>query len=968
MRSLVKFVLVFICLAAWTGPSWATFERLNEPNPEDPMDVHIYRLENGLTVYLTALRDAPRFYAEIAVRAGSKQDPAESTGLAHYLEHLLFKGTTRLGTLDYENEAMYLNQIEGLYEKHFQETDPAKRAELYGEINAAAVKAAEYAIPNEMDRLYKAMGGQGVNAHTWHEETVYKVDLPANRMAQWAALESERFREPVFRLFQTELETVYEEMNRAQDNKQRIIMEAVDNLLYKQHPYGQQPTLGKVEHLKNPSLKNIGSYYKTYYVPNNMAIFISGDINIDETMRAIDTRFSEWVPKELPEPKTWEEAPLNGREFVEVSYEGEEYVLLAYRTPGQNDDDAEALQLVDMILDNQTAGLINLNLNQNQRVRSAGSYPMQLNDYGTQYLYGVPKEGQSLEEVEQLLRDQLELIKQGKFDDWILTAIVNDFRKREKSGLEDNSSRVSEMRRSWLAFRDWDDAVERINRMAKLTKDDVVRVANKYFGDNYVAGYRRDAPHTVPNIEKPALAKLEINANRESDFAKQILSLPYTEIEPTFIVPGKDYEKDEKDNGRTLYYAPNPVNDVFTFAITVDFGRHEDNTISTAAMLLDKSGAGDLSSEDLKKEWYKIGTDFGIAAGDNETTITLSGLDENFDASLALLQKLMTTPTTDAETLETLKGIILAQREDAKKQAESISGALVQYNRFGDESIYLRLLPKEELMALTVEDLQGVIKNLLHFKHTVSYTGSIPKKKVDRLLKKYLPAERDLKDPPPFRYLKARVPDQQEIYFFEKDDAQATIRLEFGSMDYDEDYQTAIQLYNNYFGGGMAGIVFQELREARALAYVAGARYATGYRKGDQNLMIGVIQTQADKTIEATNAFIDLLDNLPESKQRFGVAHEALLNRYRTGKTGFREVIGSVRSWERLGLQVDPREGRYKRAQTADINTILDFHAEFIKNKTKLISVLGDGDKIGLENLQAIAPIRTITLKDIFVD
>jgi predicted Zn-dependent peptidase len=968
MRLLLPFVLLSFCLAVCGTPAWAAYERLNETNPEDPMDVHIYRLENGLTVYLTALPEAPRFYAEIAVRAGSKQDPAESTGLAHYLEHLLFKGTSVFGTLDYEKEKVLLDEIEDLYEKHFHETDPQKRADLYAKINEASVKAAEYAVPNEMDRLYKAMGGQGVNAHTWHEETVYKVDLPANRVQQWAALESERFREPVFRLFQTELETVYEEMNRALDNKQRIIMRAVDDVLYPTHPYGQQPTLGKVDHLKNPSLRNIGTYFETYYVPNNMAIFISGDINVDETIATIDKYFSGWEPKDLPEPQTWDEKPLDGRKQVKVTYEGEEYVLLAFRTAGQNDEDAEALQLLDMILDNQTAGLINLNLNQQQRVRSAGSYPMQLNDYGTQYLYGIPKEGQTLQEVEQLLLDQIEHIKNGEFEDWILPAIINDFRKREKSGLEDNYSRVSEMRKSWLAFQDWDYATERLDRLAALTKEDVVRVANKYFGDAYVAGYREDAPHVVPDIEKPELAKLEINANRESDFAKKILSMPYDPIEPTFVNPETDYVKDEKDSGRTLYYSPNPVNDVFTFSFTVDFGRHEDNTISTATMLLDKSGAGDLGPEDLKKEWYKLGTDFGIATGDNETTLTLSGLDENFDESLELLQKVLTEPSATDETLATLKQIILAQREDAKKQADSITGALVQYNRYGDDSIYLRMLPQDELMALTVDELLAVIKKLPSYKHTISYTGSLPKKKVDRILKKYLPAEEDLEDPPPYRYLTVREPENQEIYFIDKDVAQATIRLEFGSMDYDEDYNTAIQLYNNYFAGGMAGIVFQELREARALAYVAGARYITGYRKGDQNLMVGLIQTQADKTIEATKAFIDLLDNLPESDQRFAVARESLLNRYRTGKIGFREVIGAVRSWERLGLDVDPRKARYEEARQADLEKILAFHKEYLKDRTKLISVVGDGEKIDLTGLGDVAEIKTIAIDDIFVD
>ena len=155
-------------------------------------------------------------------------------------------------------------------------------------------------------------------------------------------------------------------------------------------------------------------FYHTYYVPNNMAIHISGDIDSEETIGIIDEYFSRWQSKELPEAKTWEEDPLQGAERVTVKYQGEEYALLAFRTAGRNHRDAEALRLLDMILDNATAGLINLNLNQGQKVREAGSYPYLDNDYGAQYLWGIPKDGQSLEEVEGLLLEQIELIRKGR--------------------------------------------------------------------------------------------------------------------------------------------------------------------------------------------------------------------------------------------------------------------------------------------------------------------------------------------------------------------------------------------------------------------------------------------------------------------------------------------------------------------------------------------------------------------------
>ena len=932
------------------------------------MATQVFRLDNGLTVHITENHESPRFYAEIAVRAGGKNDPSETTGLAHYFEHLMFKGTPRMGTLDYAQEKPHLDRIVELYEQHFREQDPEKRAALYQEIDAENVKAAEFAVPNEMDRVYNAMGGADVNAHTGTEETVYKVSLPKNRLRQWAAIESDRFSEPVFRLFPTELETVYEEKNRSLDNKHRVIFEAVDAVLYKHHPYGQQTILGTVEDLKNPSILNIQRFFETWYVPGNMAISISGDVDAEETIAVIDEYFSKLPSGKVPKAKKWKEEPLKGREYVEVNYEGEEYVLLAFRTAPRGSKDTEELMLLDMILDNATAGLINLNLNQQQRVRQAGSFPQLQNDYGAQYLYGVPKDGQTLEEVEQLLLDQVELIKKGEFEDWILPAIINDFKKREKGGLESNSARASALSEAFIAHEPWEHAVESIPRLEKVTKKDIVRVAKKYFSGGYVAGYRKDAPHDVPDVEKPALTKVEIDPSRQSAFAAEIMSMPAPPIAPEFIEAGRDYQELPDPKGTEFYYVPNTINDIFTFSVSVDFGSLQDNTIAAAILLLEKSGTERLSPEDLKKEWYRLGTDFSMGAGDNQTTISMSGLDENFEASVALMMEVLMKPAVDEATLEQLKEIILAEREDAKKQAPAIASAVVNYNRYGQESRFLRMLPTAELKALTVDQLHGITRGLLGFKHTIAYTGSLPMEKVQAVMAKCHPVAETLADPPAYRVLPVRDPAATEIYFFDKEAAQTQVRIEFGAGAFDEALTPAEQLYNEYFAGGMAGIVFQELREARGLAYVAGARYFRGYRAEEPNLMVGVIQTQPDKTIEALDAFVDLLDRLPESPERFEFARQSILNQYRTGKIGFRGIIGAVRDWERFHLVPDPRQTRFEALQTLGMDAMLGFNRDRVAGRPKLISVVGDAKKMDMDALKKLGPVRELSLKDIFVD
>ncbi len=945
------------------------YRQINTPNAADALNTHIFELDNGLQVYLTENHEEPRFYAEIAVKAGSKNDPADATGLAHYLEHLLFKGNQTLGTLDYAAEKPYLDQITALYERHFNETDPAARAAIYAEINQVSQQAAQYAIPNEIDKLYNGMGASNLNAHTWHEETVYKVGLPSNRLQQWATIESSRFIDPVFRLFHTELETVYEEKNQSDDNRDRVSYYALGELLYKKHPYGQQSTIGDAEHLKNPSLIYIQNYFNTYYVPNNMGIFISGDIDIDETIAVISAQFGKWERRDVPQVGPWVEDPIQGAERVTVSYRGEEEVQIAFRTVSNTHPDKESLMLVDMILDNSTAGLINLNLNQAQAVQMAGSSPEFLNDYGSQRLWGIPKPGQTLAEVEQLLLDQIEHVKAGEFEDWIIPAIVNDFKKSQKGALESNTARVTTMRGAFQAGDDWDHYVAEMARLEQITKQDIIDVANRYFGANYVAVHRIDEQHDIPLVEKPQIDPVSIDPSRQSQFAASIMAMPYVEIEPTYVDPNEDYEVVDFAPDVQLYYSPNPLNDLFSFSINVEVGTEENDRLGLATALLEKSGAGAVSATDLQKEWYRLGSEFGVGAGANESSIGISGLDEQFEPTLDLMLQLVRNPTADEATLEELKAIILKSREDQKQDPAAISQALYMYNRYGEDSPMLQSLTTAEVQAATIPELQTLIGDLLHYKHTLSYTGSLPLDSLMASLSERYVVPADLKDTPPYRFRTTRVVNENEVYVVDQETAQAQVRIEFPDGTYDESLVVPSSLYNTYFGTSMSSVVFQELREARALAYSAQAQYSQGGRLDAENVAVGAIGSQNDKTVEALAAFLDLFDNMPVSADRFNEAKSSLENRYRTSTVGFRQVIGSVRSWERLGLQgSDPRAARFAQLQSAELDDMLNFQRQNIAGKPKLISVVGDLDRIGADALNQFGKVTQLQVDDIFVE
>jgi predicted Zn-dependent peptidase len=263
----------------------------------DPLNARVYTLSNGLKVYLSVYKGEPRIQTYIAVKAGSKNDPADATGLAHYLEHMLFKGTDKFGTKEFSKEIVEVNKIEALYEVYRKTKDEAKRKKIYHEIDSISGVAATFAIANEYDKMTAAMGCRGTNAFTSVEQTVYVNDIPSNQLENWLTMEAERFRKPILRLFHTELEAVYEEKNRSLDSDENQAYESLMSSLFVNHNYGKQTTIGTIDHLKNPSMTEINKYFYKNYVPNNMAICMSGDFDPDKTIKIIEEKFGKMASK-----------------------------------------------------------------------------------------------------------------------------------------------------------------------------------------------------------------------------------------------------------------------------------------------------------------------------------------------------------------------------------------------------------------------------------------------------------------------------------------------------------------------------------------------------------------------------------------------------------------------------------------------------------------------------------------------
>ncbi|MCE1273260.1 MAG: insulinase family protein [Chlorobiales bacterium] len=934
----------------------------------DSLHTRIYRLKNGLTVFMSPYHDEPRIYTSIAVRAGSKNDPAETTGLAHYLEHMLFKGTDSIGSLDYEKEHVELEKIIELYEKYRTTTDPERRAAIYRDIDSISNVAAQYTVPNEYDKLLNSIGARGTNAYTWVEQTVYINDIPSNELDRWLTIEAERFRNPVMRLFHTELETVYEEKNMTMDSDSRKLWEELYSGLFRKHTYGTQTTIGKAEHLKKPSIRNVMNYYREYYVPNNMAICISGDFNPDEAIAMIDRKFSALPAKEVPEFHPPVEEPITKPVVKTVTGPEAEELVIGFRFGGVNSADADLLTIVDKILFNQTAGLIDLNLNQQQKVLDAGSMPVMMKDYSTHILSAKPREGQSLDDVRKLLLDQLEQLKEGKFPDWLIAAVINDLKLEELKLYESNRGRAEAYVDAFIWGMDWNSHVHRFERLEKITKQDVIEFARKHYGDNYVAVYKKNGKRkSEAKIQKPQITPIKVNRDRSSVFAEELLSKKTADVKPSFVDFRKDIAYYDVRPDIRLHYVPNRENDLYSLYFIFDTGLNQSRKIDTALDYLSYLGTSKLTPAEFSQELYKLGAGFSVFTSEDYVYLKLTGLRENFPKALALLDELLDDAKPDAGALEKLKDGIRKERADDKLSKRKILfEAMVNYGKYGPKSPFTNVLSDKEIEQLQPQELLDEIRNLMGFRHRVLYYG--PEKAEDLLtglngMKHFGQEFRPVNEAQPFKELDT---DKNQVYVVDYDMNQAEIIMLSRGEAYEPAKVPLITLFNEYYGGGMSSVVFQEMREAKALAYSVFSVYRMPKDKSRHNYVFSYIGTQADKLPEALQGFEGLMRKLPESPELFASAKAGIEQKIRTEHLTRSEILFAWEEARRLGLDYDIRKDVYEKTPSMTFRDIEQFHASRFRDKKQLMLVLGKKNDLDLETLGKYGEVKFLTLEELF--
>ena len=935
----------------------------------DPMQTRIYTLPNGLKVYMSVNKETPRIQTYIAVRVGGKNDPAETTGLAHYFEHLMFKGTPSFGTSDYAAEKPMLDEIEQLFETYRQTEDEAERAAIYHRIDSISYEASKISIPNEYDKLMAAIGANGTNAFTSQDMTVYVEDIPSNEVENWAKIEADRFRNPVIRGFHTELETIYEEKNMSLTRDARKVWEALDAALFPHHPYGTQTVLGTQEHLKNPSITNVRNYHKTYYVPNNMAICLSGDLNPDEVIATIDKYFGDMMPNEnLPKLEFQPEEPITEPVVREVYGLEAANVMIGWRLPGNSTDPNDVAQIASAILNNGQAGLIDLDLNQQQKVLGAyGGYSGQP-DYSTFLVGGSPKAGQSLEEVRDLLLAEVAKLRAGDFDEKLIEASINNFKLYQMKAYEDNASRADMYVQSFISGTDWADEVAQLDRMAKITKQDIVDWANEYLGEkSYAIVYKREGEdRNVQKIAAPKITPIVTNRDKQSAFLTEIQQSKVTPIEPVFVDYQKDMTQFDVREGIHVLYKKNELNDIFTLNYIFDTGTENDPSLSLAFDYMSYLGTEAMSAEQIASEMYDIACSFSMYAGSNQCSISISGLSENMPRAMEIVEGLISGAVADEEILENLKQDMIKERADAKLNQARNFGALQRYLYYGEDYIKRTTLTNDALAALGSEQLITAVQALMGKQHEVLYYGPKSEEEVKQLIAENHKAADELA-PLEKNYPKKQLTDQSSVILAQYD-ANQLYYLQFSNRGeaFDVKNDPAITLYNEYFGGSMNSICFQEMREARGLAYTAQAWLASPSFAGDSYSYTAFIATQNDKMQTAIEAFDEIINQMPESEAAFQIAKDAIISRLRTDRTTGADVLNSYIQLRRLGLSEDRDRQIFEKVQTMTLEDVKATQQQWVKDRPYTYGILGDIKNLDLNFLKTLGPIRTVSQEEIF--
>lgn len=935
------------------------------------LKVKEYRLENGLTVWLNEDHSQPKVFGAVVVKAGAKDCP--DTGIAHYFEHMMFKGTDRIGTLDYESEKVLLDSIAMKYDELAMTEDTVARARLQKEINELSIRSSEYVIPNEFNRLINRFGGSGLNAATSYDATIYFNTFSPQYMVQWAEINSERLINPVFRLFQSELETVYEEKNMYGDFIGGQVMDTLMARYFGPHPYAY-PIIGSTKNLKNPRLTEMHKFFEDYYVASNMALILSGDFDAQQVMPILEKAFSRIRSGNAPKQEKVMLPPFNGRETMKVKFPIPfiKAMGLGFRGVSANHEDQVALNIAVNLLNNSNGTGYLDKLMVEHKLMGALAINESMNEAGILAVAIMPKLLiQSYSSAEKMVWDEINRVKNGDFSDEMFNSLKLEQKRQYASSLENIDSRATIMMNLFSQGKSWNDYLNEVARIESITKEDVVRVAQKYFSNNYLCVTKSTGKYPKDNLPKPAFSPVvPRNADASSSYAKQLEKIPEQQVAPRII----DFEKDVKTSKLTplvtLYTTPNPLNDIFTLNISYGIGALEQPELMQLTNYLQLLGTESLSFEQFRSRLQSIGSTLAFDVTPDAFVMKVTGFDNHIDETMELVGDFIRHAKADDKKLRQIVDDAKVSEKAFFKSGDNVASALLEQVKYGDQSRYLRKLSLSQIKKLKGKDMLAIYDKVRSVQCDLHYCGTLPVEKVIGTIRQHLPLERTTvaSNSPYYRELKQY--DRPTVFFIDMSDMAQSIVYGYVKGDPVDDKASrhASRLFSVYFGGDMSSLMFQEIREFRSFAYRTSGRYQlpNHAHKGTAGSFTAMLSTQSDKTLDALGVLDSLIREMPLKPERMEAVKQTLVNRINNDYPPFRNLSEKVASTRMEGFDRDPAEEFLRDIATMDMQDISRFYREQISGRPVVYVIAGNRKHIDMKKLAKYGTIIKVKKKDIY--
>lgn len=934
------------------------------------LEVKELKLSNGMTVWLNEDHSQPKVFGAVVVKAGAKDCP--NTGIAHYFEHIMFKGTDRIGTTGYAAEKPWLDSISAQYDLLSQTKDETTRTRIQKHINELSIKAADYIIPNEYSRLISKYGGSSLNAGTGQDLTYYHNSFLPQFMEQWCWLNSERLMTPVFRGFQGELENVYEEKNRAADDMGDV-QDKIFKAVFKTQPYAY-PVLGSTENLKNPRLSDMTAFFKKYYVASNMGLILCGDIRPDAALvTLLEKTFGRVqtgpVPERRKSPMPAIEAGDRQQIKLPIPLIGAE--ALVFKAPTEYEADANALDLANMLLYNGKAGLLD-SLTNEHKVLVSAAMTAGLDDAAGSAIIVIPNLFGKMKKAEGRVLEQVQQVMDGNFSEEQVEILKQQMLMDAQRELETISSRSQRMVMTFSKGRSWQDVLDKIEGIRRLTKADVVAAARKYYGGNYITLSKKYGTPQKETLKQPGYKPVSPkNLDAKSAFALQLEQIPVKDMAVRTVDFGQDIEIKPLNNHVTLYYKDNPVNDVFTFTLRYKDGELHTPALSVLGSCLSQLGTDSLNRQQLGQAWQRIGATMEVVPGDVTFSINLTGPDKQLVPALRLLAHFLRSAKGDQKALKDAKDEDRIDRKSFGKQKDDVLRPAIHRIAYGERSSYLKQLSRKEVKALKNEDLMALFRELQQYDCELFYCGRQPIEYVAAQAQQALPLSQCTK-PQADTFRPFLQYDEPVVYFYHVPKSRQNYIVSYdaiGALPTQEE-RVKFKLWDEYFGGGMSSVLFQNVREFRSLAYATGGSAFTTSLAQHSDASQGYVTvtgTQADKTLEALSTVDSLLRQLPMKENNLEAARQSVLNDIQNNYPTFRTLGKYVANQLRDGYVSDPNTGIARGIPSVTSQDIMQFHQKHVtSNKNRIWIVIGDRKLTDMKALARYGKVVELRKEDVY--